>query len=288
MYSLEQIRYFIEVVKSGSLNKAAEKLYISQPSLSKQIRLLEKNIGCELLYRNYDGITPTEKGKYFYEEMLRITEEMDFVIRSTKEIAEEDKKVYIGGLSNLLTYVLPLYEELLKPDKTYQIHTDACLSNEELIAGVRNGIYDLALLSNATEQKDLFWCPILREPLFVIYPKGHTLKDEREIDFGKLVSEEKLILYKEPCTIRKSILKKCKELSIKPNIYMELDLTESILLYVIRGEGISLLPASVAIGLQSPLVDMKEINKNEIEREVVLITKKENMDYYKNIFKTNK
>lgn len=283
MYSIEQIKYYLEAVRCGSLNRAAEKLFISQSSLSKQIRQLEKNIGCDLLLRNYEGIEPTASGRFFYEEMMHLTEKMDQVIQRTCEMTEK-KKIHIGGLPNLITYVLPMYLTEIEQGEQCNVETGVCLSNEGLIAGVKNGIYDLVLASNIQENTDLCVISAFREPLYAVFSREHQILAAEQADFKDLITTEKLILYKEPCTIRRSIMKKCNELQIKPNISMELDLTESILLYIMRGDGISLLPASVAMNLDSPLVEIREISQNTIEREVSAVMLKEKENSYKKYF----
>lgn len=279
MISLEQIRYFLEIVRSGSLNKAAERLYISQPSLSKQLRKLEKNLGCDLVKRNYDGIEPTLQGKYFFEEMNRLLNDMDQVIYKIGDMREV-RQIHIGGLANLVTYLLPRYLNKIKANGENFVTISTCLSNEELIAGVENGIYDIALLSNAELKDEIAIVPILIEPLYVVFPEGHSLSHQQNISFIDVVKNEKLILYKDPCTIRASIRKQCNLLNIRPNIVIELDLTESLLSYVSRGDGVTMLPAIVADNIQSSLISKREINQNPIYREVSIAMKKENRETY--------
>jgi LysR family nitrogen assimilation transcriptional regulator len=67
---LRELRYFRTVVESGSFSKAAVKLMVAQPSLSRQIRALEYELGMSLLRRNARGVSPTEAGKVLLERML--------------------------------------------------------------------------------------------------------------------------------------------------------------------------------------------------------------------------
>ena len=71
---IDTIRYFIEIVNLGSINKAAQKLYMNHQNLGKKISNMEEELGIKLLQRTKLGVTLTEEGKYIYEKMLQISE----------------------------------------------------------------------------------------------------------------------------------------------------------------------------------------------------------------------
>jgi len=283
MISLEQIRYFLEVVRCGSLNRASEQLYISQPSLSKQVQRLEKELGCVLLHRNYDGVEPTPQGMLLYERMSGVLDEFDRTIDYVRNF-EEVHQLRIGGLGNLVTYFLPRYIENLKANGQNKVIVDTCLSNRELVEGVENGKFDIVLLSNAEPQQNIAVIPLMTEPLYVVFPVTHPLYQQKDISFMDIVTQERLVLYKDPCTIRASIRKQCNRMKVTPNIVMELDLTESLLGYVSRGDGITLLPSIVAKGIQMPSIAIREISRIPIYREISVAMKKEDVSFYLPMF----
>lgn len=283
MLSLEQIRYFLAIVRYGSLNKASEHLYISQPSLSKQLQRLEKELDCELLIRNYGGIELTSKGRLLYEQMSGILEEFDRAIDKVRHF-DEVRQLRVGGLGNLVTYFLPRYMERLKAGGQNQVIVDTRLSNEELVKGVESGKFDLVLLSNAEPQQDLAVIPLMTEPLYAVFPAAHPLRDRQSVSFMEIVLHEKLVLYKDPCTIRASIRRQCNRMKVTPNIVLELDLTESLLHYVSRGDGITLLPSIVAKGIQDPSISVREISRIPVYREISVAMRKENVPLYLPMF----
>ncbi len=283
MISLEQIRYFLEIVRYGSLNKAAEHLYVSQPSLSKQLRQLEKSLGCELLKRTYDGVEPTPQGKYFYEQMSGVLDDINNIIDKVSHF-NEVRQLHIGGLANLVTYFLPQFMDKLRANGQNQVIVDTRLSNEELVDGIENDIFDLALLSNAEPQQNIAVIPLMTEPLYAVFPVTHPLYTKKEINFMDIVTGEKLVLYKDPCTIRASIRKQCNQMKVTPNIVLELDLTESLLSYVNQGDGITILPAIVANSIQSPSIAVREISRIPIYREISVAMKKENVPSFLPLF----
>lgn len=279
MVSLEQIRYFLEIVRCGSLNKASERLYISQPSLSKQLRQLEKGLGCGLLNRSCDGVKPTPQGKLLYERMSGVMNQFDQAVDLVRRF-EEVPQLRVGGLENLVTYFLPRYMEKLKAGGRNQVTVDTCFSNGELVNGVENGKFDMALLSDAEPQRNIAVIPLMTEPIYAVFPVTHPLYYREEISFRDIVLHEKLVLYKDPCTIRASIRRECGRMGVVPDLALELDLTESLLSYVSRGEGITFLPSIVANGIQSPSIAVREISRPPIYREISVAMKKEKVPLY--------
>lgn len=279
MISLEQIRYFLAIVQYSSLNNAAEHLYVSQPSLSKQLRKLEASLGCTLLKRNYSGVELTPQGKYFYEQMNNILDDFDDIVEKVSHFSEI-RQLRIGGLANLVTYFLPQYMSKLQANGQNQVFVSTRLSNEELVSDVEKGALDIALLSNAEPQQNVAVIPVMTEPLYAVFPKTHPLFSQKNISFLEIATNEKLVLYKDPCTIRASIRKQCHRMKIMPNIVLELDLTESLLRYVSRGDGITLLPSIVAKNVESPTIAVREITQIPIYREISVAMKKEHVPTY--------
>jgi LysR family transcriptional regulator, nitrogen assimilation regulatory protein len=89
---LRELRYFRTVVESGSFSKAAVKLMVAQPSLSRQIRALEHDLGMPLLHRNARGVSPTEAGTVLMERTLRLEEDMDGIRRTFTTMAKRSRE----------------------------------------------------------------------------------------------------------------------------------------------------------------------------------------------------
>ncbi|ETI87538.1 MAG: LysR family transcriptional regulator [Clostridium butyricum] len=77
---IKQMKYFITVADCGSINKAAEELFTSQPNVSKVINSLEKEIGIEIFYRNNKGVRMSEKGEELYDYAQRILKNVDMIM----------------------------------------------------------------------------------------------------------------------------------------------------------------------------------------------------------------
>lgn len=226
------------------------------------------------------------QGRLFYEKMSGILDEFDRAVDQVRHF-KDVHQLRIGGLGNLVTYFLPRYMENLKAGGKNQVIVDTCLSNRELVDGVESGKFDMVLLSNAEPQKDIAVIPLMTEPLYVVFPVTHSLYHREDISFMDIILHEELVLYKDPCTIRASIRKQCNRMKITPNIVLELDLTESLLSYVSRGNGVTLLPSIVAKGIQDPSVAVRKISQIPIYREISAAMKKENVPFYLPMFSEN-
>lgn len=152
--NFQQIRAFVAVVDYGSLSKAAQALFVSEPTLSKQIRSLESSIGTPLLVRTNAGVTPTEAGK----ALLPKARDILHAVNSFELSAETIETPTAGHLS--IGYVGTCYEEEIiaaameqirrsAPDATLSVHLR---ENTELLSGLYDEEFDL-----------IFWTAV--EPL---------------------------------------------------------------------------------------------------------------------------
>jgi DNA-binding transcriptional LysR family regulator len=108
MMELRHLRYFTTVATEGNFTRAAEKLGIAQPPLSRQIRDLEDEVGVELLDRNHRPIRLTEPGRIFFEQALPILAGMDQLVRSVRHFASaQQRRFVIGVVGSIMHGALP-------------------------------------------------------------------------------------------------------------------------------------------------------------------------------------
>ncbi|GLC30288.1 LysR family transcriptional regulator [Clostridium omnivorum] len=277
MISVDQMKYFIEIVEQGSLNKAAQHLYISQPALTKQLGILEKSMKCKLLIRTPNGIKLTASGRYLYERSNIIISMINETINSIEGFSNKDV-IKIGALPNLITYFLPKYVDKFKCMK-HEVFIDAMSTNNELISSLNDNLFDIVFISDAIEKPDYVTIPLVVEPFFVVMSNKNYLAKFDEIDFFSIM-KERLILYKDPCPIRAKIREHCNLMNLIPNIILELDETESVIKYVEQDLGITILPKMVIENITNPSILVREIKKFPIHRVVSAVIKKENSSVF--------
>lgn len=277
MISVDQMKYFIEIVEQGSLNKAAQHLYISQPALTKQLGILEKSMKCKLLIRTPNGIKLTASGRYLYERSNIIISMINETINRIEGFSNKDV-IKIGALPNLITYFLPRYVDKFK-SINHEVFIDAMSTNNELISSLNDNLFDIVFISDAIEKPDYVTIPLVVEPFFIVMSNKNYLAKIDEIDFFTIM-KERLILYKDPCPIRAKIREHCNLMNLIPNIILELDETESVIKYVEQDLGITILPKMVIENITNPSILVKEIKKFPIHRVVSAVIKKENSSVF--------
>jgi LysR family hca operon transcriptional activator len=187
---LRHLRYFIAVAEAGSLTVAAERrLHTSQPSLSRQIRDLEDQVGVELLKRSARGVEMTAAGKAFIDHARLALTQVDAAVEAARRAAQPAKRRFaLGFLTGQEMTWLPKAMHLLR-DQLPQI--DVTVSSDyspDLADAVARGRLDLAFL-RAEPGFDLAYRSIAQEPLVVLMPSDHALTAHAAIAPRQLVGQ---------------------------------------------------------------------------------------------------
>jgi LysR family hca operon transcriptional activator len=173
---LRHLRYFVAVVEEGSLTIAAERrLHTSQPSLSRQIRDLEYQVGAELLSRSVHGVELTAAGKAFLDHARLALMQVDAAIEAARKAANPTRKTFaLGFQTGHEMSWLPRAMHVLRDElKNIQVTVTSDYSPDLAEALVR-GRLDLAFL-RVEPGYDLGYHVVAREPLIVLMPRDHRL-----------------------------------------------------------------------------------------------------------------
>lgn len=171
--TLQQIRYFDAVVRTGSLVRAADRLFISQPSLSVAISNLEKELGVPLFERQGRSVRLTAEGKEFVphaQQILRAVEEASVHMNALSQSAAHHLR--LGYVSPLADWYIPalMRDFLQQPENKDTVLDFACGTTDELVRGLKNGVFDLLVCSHPGEDEALRKTVLLEQPLELISP----------------------------------------------------------------------------------------------------------------------
>jgi DNA-binding transcriptional LysR family regulator len=243
---LRLLRYFTTVAAEGSFSRAAEKLHIAQPPLSRQVQQLERELGVQLLHRSRP-LTLTEPGRYLFEQARQILNRVDEAQAVTRRIAKGVVRQFnIGFVASTLYDILP---ELIRryrlsvPNAEVQLVEMITL---EQIAALKDGRIDVGFGRLRFEDEAIARKIIREEPLCVAVSLRHALAKVKKLRLRRTLGEP-LILY--PNSPRPSfadqVLSFYADAGIKPTIGMEVRELQTALGLVAAGTGICIVPASV-------------------------------------------
>jgi LysR family hca operon transcriptional activator len=193
---LRHLRYFVAVAEAGSLTvAAARKLHTSQPSLSRQIRNLEEEVGTQLLTRRARGIELTPAGRAFLDHARVVLLQVEAAAEAARRVAHPAKPCFsIGFLTGHELRWMPETMRILREELP---NIDVMISSQyspNLASALLKGSVDAAFLRRERGMPELTFRPLLKEPLVVILPSEHRLASLKAISPGDLVGETFVIV----------------------------------------------------------------------------------------------
>src|SRR6202023_2856854 len=191
LMELRHLRYFIAVAEEGSLTNAAERrLHTAQPSLSRQIRDLELEVGVALLERGARGVTLTAAGRTFLDHARLALLQVDAAGEAARRAAQPEKRAFtIGFLAGQELVWLPEALRILRGEEPDVEITLASQSSPELAGALMRGKVDVAFLRREAQAPGITFRFLIKEPLVVLLPTGHRLAARKEIRPQDLAGE---------------------------------------------------------------------------------------------------
>src|SRR5713101_5809433 len=193
---LRHLRYFVAVAEAGSLTVAAERiLHTSQPSLSRQIRDLEDEVGSQLLTRRARGIELTAAGRAFLEHARSVLSQVEAAIEAARRVAHPAKPCFSMGF--LTGHELTWMPEALRILRDELPNIDVMISSQYsplLANGLSKGKIDAAFLRRENGVRGLAFRVLVKEPLMVILPNDHRLAALKAISPRDLAGETFVIV----------------------------------------------------------------------------------------------
>lgn len=243
---LRHLRYFVAVAEAGSVTLAAqERLHTAQPSLSRQIRALEEEVGVPLMTRGVRGIVLTAAGQAFLEHAKLILMQTQVATEAARKAASPPKpSLAIGILVGHETDWLPRSASLLR-DELFgaEIKVSSGFSTT-LASDLQSGTLDVAFLRHEPDT-DLIFKLVETEPLVAILPGDHPLAAKRAVDPGDLEGETFIGISEIPKVLRSAVKGYLRRSGVAAVPHLEIDNFAMATSLVASTHGIGLLPASI-------------------------------------------
>ncbi|GAB1154646.1 transcriptional regulator BsdA [Paenibacillus illinoisensis] len=269
---IRQLRYLIAIAEEGSITKAAQALHMAQPPLSKQLQLMEEELGVTLFERNKKRkVTLTPQGELFLKKAKRVVQTMEEAVAEVKEYGEEIS----GTLSIGLTiYDAPLMMSVLKQFRNEypQVRFSIWEGNTTfLIDCLDNRQIDIAIAYGHFVKEQYQSRYIDKNECVLIVPKDYKFKAD-SVDVA-LISTIPLILFGpvEGNSLYQQIIQEFKQLKLQPNILCECHDSSMLLSLVKSGFGATILPLSMVQTQLTGDFDILKIKNNPWATEPSLI-----------------
>ncbi|QGV77397.1 LysR family transcriptional regulator [Streptomyces ficellus] len=245
----QQLQYFVAVAETRHFTRAAERVHVSQPSLSQQIRALEKELGAELFSRARGNIALTDAGEALLPLARRILADTDTARHEVQELAQLRRgRVRLGATPSLCTGLLP---DVLRA--FHDLHPGIQLLIEEsgshdLVRELARGALDLALvvLPLPTPSPALTTVELLHEDLVVVSSAAAPAPSPRRAVRIADLEGRPMVMFRHGYDLRELTVAACRAEGFEPSFTVEGGEMDAVLGFVRAGLGVAVVPAMVA------------------------------------------
>ena len=269
---LRHIRYFLAVAQEKNFTRAAERLCIAQPPLSRQMKDLEEELGTTLFVRRARGLQLTEAGKHFYEYATQI---IDLADKSAEEIKNLEKglqgTLYVASVEGCAPSMISKWIagfHNLYPNVQFSIWNG---NSDDVLARVQHGLDDLGIIVSPYNEEGFRGITVAREPWVAMLPPGHPLQKETK----DTVSLKKLAPYDLIVPSRASRVSEIEEwfagVGEKPKIIGRMAHVLNAYELALQNVGITIYPAAAGKYATSTDIGIRKIVDPEITASYVMV-----------------
>ncbi|MBR5359851.1 MAG: LysR family transcriptional regulator [Lachnospiraceae bacterium] len=291
---LRHIRYFLTVAEEGNLTKAAERLMMAQPPLSRQIRDLEEELGTPLFIRKNHGVSLTEAGVRFRQYANQIVALSDRSVEDIKDMSEG-----LNGILYLATVEAKAPQILsgwIADFAAKYPHVEYNLWNgntDDVVYRVKNGLCEIAVITSPYDEEELIGTEVFTEPWVAMIPADHPLAKEQ----GDSIKLKELAQYNLLIPSRASRLREIEDwfapMDLVPKVVCRLAHMQNAIELTKSGMGIAIFPAAVKEYIDEGIV-VKRITEPDVTASYVCVRSKEHKlsklaeEFWDNIISRNK
>jgi DNA-binding transcriptional LysR family regulator len=244
---LRHLRYFKTVATELHFGRAAEKLHISQPPLTKQIQDLEAELEFKLFIRTNRSVVLTPAGQAFLIEVNQILQQLDRAIDIGRKTSRgELGKISIGFVGSATYNILPVMLQQFRdryPHVQIELHE---LTTDRQLIWLREGRIDIGSIRPPIIDRDFVSQVVFQESFVVALPTNHRLATVDEVDLGSLAMEPFILFPRELAPgLYDPIISICQAVGFSPQVVQECIQMQTIVSLVSANMGVSILPASI-------------------------------------------
>lgn len=272
--TITQLKYALAIAEHKNFTKAAEKCFVTQPTLSTQIQKLEDELSIIIFDRSKKPIEVTDVGRKIIYQARNIVNEADRI----QDIVDQQKG-FIGGefrlgiIPTIMPTLLPMFlKNFIKKYPKVKLKIEE-LTTEDILTRINDGHLDAAIVATPLESDTIKERVLYYEPFVAYIPDNHRLKDKKEINITDLDIEDMLLLEDGHC-FRDGVINLCKALKdqIDDSFQLESGSIETLIKLSNEGLGMTLLPYLHTLDIKENLnPNLRHFKAPSPAREVSII-----------------
>ena len=241
--NLSHLRYFVHLAQTRHYTKAAEQLYISQPSLSHAMAQLEHELGVPLFEKSGRNVELTQFGEQFLDSATQALEILDDSVAYLQHCAKGNGVVRLGLLRTLgVEYVPGLVADYLRKHPELKLEFSFFTGvTFDLLDKLKRHELDIVFSSKAPEERNLLSVPVTKQDLVLVVPADHPLAGQHTVDLADL-GEEPFIQFAPGSGLRYVVDDLFRQVGVTPRTVYEIQEDQVIAGMVAHGFGIAIVP----------------------------------------------
>ena len=272
---MQQLRYFLEIAKEKNISAAAKNLYLSQPSLSQQIRKLEEELEVPLLIRHSKSVSLTDAGEQFAHHARRILGG----VNQLSELMHKQSLLEAGTLKIGLLWIQILSDyHRLYPGLNYSFSVNGSAHLQQMLLDRKiHAAFIIGTEEQLDQEPDLYSCKIQEDFYSVIVSRRNPLASRKSLSVLDL-RDSPIIMPSPASALRKSLDRIFEEAGITPNILCETSQSDLVIQLAAHDLGVGISSKSIATSAQDGTYAIVPF-ESRLHRSIYYVTLKELLDY---------
>ncbi|NQX47077.1 LysR family transcriptional regulator [Paenibacillus tritici] len=272
---VRQLEYFVQAARLNSFSRAAESLYITQPTISKMIRNLETELGADLFYREGKSIRLTDAGELLLVKAQNIVESfasLSSELDSLRNLKQGHIRIGLPPMVGASFFPAVIGEFHRRyPEVTIRLHEDGAKKVED---DVESGLLDIGAIVLPVNPARFHCFTFVEEKLELLVPAGHRLDGAQQVPLKEL-AEEEFVLFREDFALHDRIISECVKAGFQPKVVYESSQWDLISRMVAAGMGIALLPETICRDIDRSRIAVIPLTEPVIPWQLGMIWRKD-------------
>lgn len=272
---IRQLEYFVQVARLNSFSRAAESLFITQPTISKMIRNMEIELGADLFYREGKSIRLTDAGEILLTKAQNIVDSFNSLsseLDSLRSLKQGHIRIGLPPMvgASFFPAVIGQFHKKY-PEVTIRLHEDGAKKVEN---DVETGLLDVGVVVLPVNGARFHYFSFNEEKLQLLVPIAHRLAGVESVPISDLSGEE-FVLFREDFTLHDRIITECVKAGFQPRVVYESSQWDLISRMVAAGLGIALLPETICRDMDRSRIAVIPLTEPAIPWQLGMIWRRE-------------